>query len=71
VRFKIKNVEDLENDSKFFAVNIEFSWKKLKEYHTLLNKLPVYLAALALYSQYKVIGSRGGIDYWCRESLES
>jgi hypothetical protein len=52
-QFKIRNVEDLENDSKFFAV-IKLSRKRLKEYYTLLNKSPVYLDALVLYSQYKV-----------------
>jgi hypothetical protein len=44
-RFTIRYVEDPEDDSRLFAININLGLKKLKEY---------YVSALALHPQYKV-----------------
>jgi hypothetical protein len=53
-------VEDPEDDSRLFAININLGLKKLKEYYALLNKY-IWLLLRSIPSvRYMYIGSRSG-----------
>ena len=49
-KYKVVTIDYL--NPKYFRININLKWQKLNKYYIILNKTPIYYAALALYPIY-------------------